>query len=96
MSESPQRFIEDDRRHHQQCVTATGVIIRHNSERFYQIMERLPDLQEMLSRQQQRILRQQRALHTLMADLRRQEDKMLQAFHHLRHARPSDQSASST
>ena len=96
MPDSPQRFIEDDRQHHQQCVTATGVIIRHNAERFNQITERLPHLQEMLSRQQQRLLCQQRALHTLMADLRRQEDKMLQTFHYLKHARPSDQHALST
>ncbi len=57
----------------------------------FEIAGPLVDLQEMLSLQQQRMIRQQLELRAIEAKLKRQEDKLLEAYHQPGLVRPSDQ-----
>ncbi len=91
MLETRGTFFEDDREHEQRCLTTTKLIIRGNATRYFEITSPLGELQEMLSLQQQRMIRQQLELRDIEAKLKRQEDKLLEAYHHLRPARLSDQ-----
>ncbi len=91
MLESRGTFFEDDRKYDQRCLTTTKLIIRGNATRYFEITGPLAELQAMLSLQQQHMIRQQLELRVIEAKLKRQEDKLLEAYHQLGSARPSDQ-----